>query len=117
MKRQFAALAITLGWALAAWAAEPGTLSTLRSIAALTNAEASQQLPVAFEATVTYFPGYEGLLFVQDGNAAIFVLATTNARLVRGDRVLVKGKTRDSFRTIVNGKGLCRSNSCTLRKL
>jgi hypothetical protein len=73
----------------------------LRSIAALTNAEASQQLPVAFEATVTYFPSYEGLLFVQDGNAAIFVLATTNVRLVRGDRVLVKGKTSDSFRTIV----------------
>ena len=30
--------------------------------------EASRRLPVAFEATVTYFRGYENLMFVQDGD-------------------------------------------------
>jgi diguanylate cyclase (GGDEF)-like protein len=73
----------------------------MRAIRALTNAEASRGLPVAFEATVTYFPGYENILFVQDGDTAIFVLATTGARLVPGDRVQVKGRTQESFHPII----------------
>jgi diguanylate cyclase (GGDEF)-like protein len=100
MKR-FLTTLVVLGCALAARAEAPATLTSVRAVHALTNAEASKGLPVAFEATVTYFPGYEHLLFVQDGDTANFVLATTSAKLVPGDRVLVKGKTQESFHPIV----------------
>ncbi len=100
MKR-FLTLLVVLGSALPAWAGSAAPLTSLRAIHALTNAEASKDLPVAFEATVTYFPGYEHLLFVQDGDSAIFVLATTSAKLIPGDRVLVKGTTQQSFHPFV----------------
>jgi diguanylate cyclase (GGDEF)-like protein len=90
-----------MNWDSAVWAIGPSPLTDLRAITALSNTEASKELPVAFEATVTYSPGYENILFVQDGDAAIFVLAPTGARLVPGDRVLVRGKMRASFRPIV----------------
>ena len=86
---------------MAAWAETPATLTSLRAIHALTNAEASQSIPVAFEGTVTYLRGYEQLLFVQDGDLAIFVFFTMDAKLAPGDRVLVKGTTRESFRPII----------------
>ncbi len=54
-------------------------------------------MPVAFEATVTYYDKTNVDLFVQDGNDAIYVETKTNEDLVTGDRVLVRGKTRDSF--------------------
>jgi diguanylate cyclase (GGDEF)-like protein len=101
MKRLIALVAIVLGWASAAWAAPPAPLTTLRAIHALTNAEASHQLPVAFEATVTYIRAYARTLFVQDGDAAIFVLIPLDAKLAPGDRVLVRGTTRNGFRPIV----------------
>jgi diguanylate cyclase (GGDEF)-like protein len=101
MKRLFPAIAAIFGWSCFAWAAAPPALTTLRAVRALSNAEASQALPVAFEATVTYFPGYSGLLFVQDGDQAIFVYLTADAKLLAGDRVLVRGKTQASFRPIV----------------
>jgi diguanylate cyclase (GGDEF)-like protein len=101
MKRLIPFAAIVLGWAVAAQAAAPAPLTTLRDLHALSNDQAKQALPVAFEATVTYFRSYEKTLFVQDGTVAIFVLATTGARLVPGDRVLIKGTTQDSFRPIV----------------
>ena len=101
MKRLIPAFAIILGWASAAWAAEPATLTTLSAIHALTNAEASQALPVAFEATVTYVRGYENDMFVQDGDFAVFVIPTADAKLVPGDRILVRGTTQPSFRTNV----------------
>jgi diguanylate cyclase (GGDEF)-like protein len=82
----------------AAWAAEPGALTTLHAIHALTNAEASRALPVAFEATVTYYLSYQQVLFVQDDGVAIYVQAPTNANLLPGDRVLVRGKTHNSYR-------------------
>jgi diguanylate cyclase (GGDEF)-like protein len=100
MKKLIPIFAILLGWAAAAWAAPPVTLTSLRDLSALSNAEASKALPVAFEGTVTYFRGYEHQLFVQDGNLAVFVLATVDTKLVPGDRVLVKGKTRESFHAI-----------------
>ena len=101
MKRLIFAVAIVFGWASTAWAAGPSPLTDLRAITALSNAEASHHLPVAFEATVSYFPGYESLLFVQDGDAGIFVLAPKNVHLVAGDRVLVRGVMRESFHPIV----------------
>jgi diguanylate cyclase (GGDEF)-like protein len=79
------------------WAAPPAPLTTLHAIHALSNAEADKRLPVAFEATVTYRRSDIGTLFVQDGGEAIYVKATTDAKLVPGDRVLVRGTTRSDF--------------------
>jgi diguanylate cyclase (GGDEF)-like protein len=101
MKRLIPTFAILFGCAAIAWAAPPGTLTSLRAIHALTNAEASKQLPVAFEATVTYYRGYENTLFVQDGDKAIYVFFPADLKLVPGDRVLIRGKTQKSFNPIV----------------
>jgi diguanylate cyclase (GGDEF)-like protein len=101
VKKLIPAVAMILSWALAAWPAPPAPLTTLREIHALTNDQANHKLPVAFEATVTYYRGYETNLFVQDGDAAIYVQAPTDSNLLPGDRVLVKGKTQGSFNPIV----------------
>ena len=76
-------------------------LTTLSSVRSLTNAEASKGYSVSFEATVTYYRDYDIDLFVQDGSAAIYVYFRPGASLLPGDRVLVTGKTRASFRPIV----------------
>jgi diguanylate cyclase (GGDEF)-like protein len=101
MKRLILTITVLLAYAAAAWAAPPGTLTTVQAIRALTNAEASNGLPVAFEATVTYYRGYERTLFVQDGDAAIYIGYPNDLKLVPGDRVLIKGKTQKSFNPIV----------------
>jgi len=101
MRRFILALEITAASLPAAWAAAPAPITTLRAIHALTNAEASQGIPVAFEATVVYSRGYENLLFVQDGDVAIFVRPPTAAQLAPGDRILVRGTPSESFRPIV----------------
>jgi diguanylate cyclase (GGDEF)-like protein len=101
MKRWVLACAVILGWFPALWATAPGTLTTLRSIRFLNKAEAAQALPVSFEATVTYYNKSDVDLFVQEGGEGIYVQATVGANLAPGDRVLVKGHTRDSFRTDV----------------
>jgi len=85
----------------AASATEPARLTSLSAIHALSNAEAGQAVPVAFEATVVYSRGYQRLLFVQDGDAALFVNAPSTAELLPGDRVLIQGNTQQSFRPIV----------------
>ncbi|MGA2084585.1 MAG: GGDEF domain-containing protein [Terracidiphilus sp.] len=103
MKRLVPAVAIILGLASVAWgAAAPAPLTTLQEVRALSNAQASQQLPVAFQATVTYNRIYERIVFVQEGDAAIYVGYPTPLKLVPGDRVLVRGKTQKSFSPIVN---------------
>jgi diguanylate cyclase (GGDEF)-like protein len=81
--------------------ADTKPLASLAAIHALTNAQAAAHLPVEFEATVTHYRAYERTLFVQDGDIAIFVLATTGLELMPGDRVRVRGTTGDSFRPIV----------------
>jgi len=102
MKRLISAVAILVGWATVVWGAEPPeTLTSIRAVHALSNAEVTQPQTAEFEATVTHFRGYEKTLFVQDGDAAIFVLATTNLKLLPGDRVRIRGKTRGSFHPIV----------------
>jgi diguanylate cyclase (GGDEF)-like protein len=101
MKRLITAFVIALAWAAPAWAQPPGTLTSLSAVHTLSNAEASKGLPVDFEATVTYYLGSQRLLFVQDGDLALFTLATTDAKLAPGDRVLIKGVTRQSFHPIV----------------
>jgi diguanylate cyclase (GGDEF)-like protein len=97
MRKLIPAIAVILGWASSASAATPVTLTTLRVVRGLSNAQASQSLPVAFEGTVTYFRGSERTLFVQDDGVAIYVNADANAELVPGDRVLVEGKTHADF--------------------
>ena len=103
VKRLTLVVVILLGMFSAGWAAEPAPLTNLHAIIAITNAEASQARPVAFEATVVYFRGYESDLYVQDGNDTIFVLVSPNPTFVAGDRVLVKGMMQPSFRPIVVG--------------
>jgi diguanylate cyclase (GGDEF)-like protein len=106
MKRLIPAVAIILGWASVAWAAPPAPLATLHAIRALSNAQASQQLPVVFQATVTYNRSYERILFMQDGGEGIYVGYPTPLKLVPGDRVLVRGKTQKSFSPIVNADSI-----------
>jgi diguanylate cyclase (GGDEF)-like protein len=90
--------AIVLGWAAVAYAAAPAPLTSLQAIHRLSNEQASQSMPVTFEATVTYYARGDLDLFVQDGALAIYVEAPRDANLDAGDRVLVQGKTRGSFR-------------------
>jgi diguanylate cyclase (GGDEF)-like protein len=106
MKKFIPAFVFLLGWTSVAWAAAPATLTTLQAIHALTNVEAKQAIPVAFEATVGYSRGYENLLFVQDGDYAIFVRPPTTATLTPGDRILVRGTTQASFRPLVVGNSV-----------
>jgi len=77
-------------------------LTSLRTIHALTNAQASHQIPVSFQATVTYYRDYERTLVVQDGDLAIFVQPRVPAHVVPGDRVWIEGTTHDSFRPFVS---------------
>jgi len=81
----------------AAGAAQPAPLTTLDSVRSLSNAEAAKGNPVAITATVTYFRSYRKNMFVQDGFIGLFVKATTNLKLVPGDRVLIKGVTRRGY--------------------
>lgn len=91
------AVAMATGWAMTAWAAQPAALTTLHAIHLLTKSEAGKGLPVAFEATVTYYNPSDVDLFVQDGGDAIYVETKRNEALAAGDRVLVQGRTRESF--------------------
>ncbi len=104
MKRYAPALAVILGCFTAAWAAVSTPLTSLRAIRALTNDEANQNLPVVFEATVTFLRASETTLFVQDGNEAIYVFPLGIANFLPGDRVLIKGTTHADFSPSVIGK-------------
>lgn len=101
MKKLLPVVAMLLNWAGGSLAAEPVPLTTLHAIHAVSNEQARQALPVAFEATVTYFRNYERTLFVQDGDVAIYVQANTKTALLPGDRVFIKGTTHESFRPFV----------------
>jgi diguanylate cyclase (GGDEF)-like protein len=95
MNRVGAAVVFLLGTAV--WAS-PTPLTTLRSVHALSNAEAQHALPVDIEATVTYYDREGQDLFVQDGDVAMYVSAPSGLKLVPGDRVRVRGKTDSDFR-------------------
>ena len=92
--------------AMMAWAAGPGPLTSLSAVTQLTNPEANHGLPTAFAATVNYFRSYEHTLVVQDGDAAIYIYATTNLALVPGDRIFVRGNTHASFRPYVTSSDI-----------
>jgi diguanylate cyclase (GGDEF)-like protein len=101
-------IAFAVAWALLCASAAPASaqapLTSLHAIHTLTKAEAQSGHPVAFEATVTYYNRSDVDLFVQDGGEAIYVETKPDEDLVPGDRVLVRGKTRDSFTTDVLGE-------------
>jgi diguanylate cyclase (GGDEF)-like protein len=98
--------AALLACVVSARAADQMPLTSLRAIHALSNAEADRGIPVAFEATVTFYKKGDVNLFVQDGDAAIYVETNTDARVTTGDRVLVVGKTRASFRPEIKADNL-----------
>jgi diguanylate cyclase (GGDEF)-like protein len=102
MKRLFLTFAMVLCSATGGWATDQAALTSVRAVHALTNAKAGKQIPVSFEATVTYARSYENLLFVQDGDNAVFVQPHSEIKLVPGDRVLVHGTTQASFHPIVS---------------
>jgi len=81
--------------------AAPTPLTTLAQVTALDNAQAHNALPVDFEATVVFSRGYQNILFVQDGNSAIFVRPPNRITYAVGDRLRIRGKTQNSFRPIV----------------
>jgi len=120
MKRTFCVLALIFGASVAAWSDQPDTLSTLHAIHALSNAEAAKGIPVAFEATVTYysnaFAATDVDLFVQDGDEAVYVEAKPNQNFLPGDVVLVRGKTRASFRPDVLSESVRKIRSGSLPK-
>ena len=102
-KQLISTVAAIFALASAAWPTVPAPLNTLSAIHALTNEQAKTAQPVDFEATVVYSRGYENLLFVEDGDAAIFVRPPTTATLAPGDRVLVRGTMQASFHPLVIG--------------
>jgi len=106
MKLWIAIPALVLGGMHIPCRAAEAPLTTVHAVASLTNEQADRHLSAAFEATVTYFRSYEHTMFVQDGNDAIYIYATTDLQLVPGDRIAVKGTTSGSFRPVVNSTGI-----------
>lgn len=76
-------------------------LTTLHEVVAVDNTRAATRPHVRFEATVTYFRGYERNLFVANGNDAIFVLTSATPPLLPGDRVQIEGTLAPSFHPLV----------------
>ncbi len=105
-----------LGGCTVACEAASVPLTTLHAIHDLTNAEAVKALPVAFEATVTYYNPKDVDMFVQDGDEAIYVQANKGANIVPGDRVLVKGCTGVYFRPDVIGDSVTLVRHGTIPK-
>ncbi len=95
----FFVVMVAVAWAPATCVEEPAAITSLHAIHALTKAQALAGLPVAFEATVTYYNTSDIDLFVQDGDEAIYVETKAYENLAPGDRILVRGETRDSFTT------------------
>jgi diguanylate cyclase (GGDEF)-like protein len=106
MKRLLPTFVILLAFASIAWAQPPALLTSLYAITALSNAEASKHIAVSFQATVTYSRPYERELFMQDGDAAIYVHTLPDLKFVPGDHVLVRGIMRESFRPYVDSKDI-----------
>ncbi len=104
VKKRIAAYALAVGTLIAgcssAAMAEPAQ-TTLRSVAAMTNAEASRHPQVTFDATVTYYRPYARNMFVQDGDSAIYVHPSVIRNVVAGDRIRVHGSLHESFRPYI----------------
>ncbi|HWD00209.1 MAG TPA: GGDEF domain-containing protein, partial [Candidatus Sulfopaludibacter sp.] len=86
--------------------AQATPLHSVEAIHALSNAQASPGLPVAFEATVTYYKKGDMDLFVQDGATAVYAETSKSTNVSVGDRVLVVGRTRASFRPEIKAESV-----------
>ncbi|MDE3162767.1 MAG: GGDEF domain-containing protein [Acidobacteriota bacterium] len=86
---------------LAAVGAPQDPLTSVRAIHSLSNPEAAQGIPVRFTATVTYFRGYDQMLYVQTGPDAVSVQTPAGVRVSPGDVVEIKGRTQGGFRPSV----------------
>ena len=93
-----AAGAAILGCTTAALAGSPAPLTSVRAVHGITNEQAAQSIPVQFQATVNYYSRGDIDMFVQDGSFAQYVEAPRDLPVVLGDRVLVHGRTRASFK-------------------
>ncbi|HKF47317.1 MAG TPA: GGDEF domain-containing protein [Terracidiphilus sp.] len=96
------AAVLAIGMLTAFLRAQSAPLTSISSIHSLTNEQASHQLPVDFEATVTFYRSYESTLFVQDGDTAVYVQPAKQYDLLPGDRIRIRGITRESFRPFVD---------------
>lgn len=92
------ALLCSLFGAVPAALAQPASLRSVRAIHELSNADAAKNLLVDFEATVTYAVAGDNALFVQDGDAAVYVDLPRAQSFKPGDRVHIVGVTQASFR-------------------
>ena len=106
MKRVVPLFAMLSLCAWSAWSQPSGQITTVQDAARLTNAQASQHQSVSFVATVTYYRSYERNMFVQDGDAAIYVHPSLMYRLIPGDRVKLRGTMHESFRPYVENADL-----------
>ena len=97
---------LAVAWGPTSRAATPPPLTSVRAVNALTDAEAAQGLPVQLQATVTYTRNYERALFVQDGDAAVYIDIPPTTVVAPGDRVLIQGHTKASFKPIVISTGI-----------
>ena len=104
MKSFFISLAATF-LALICCASTAATRD-LHTLHAISNREASNQAPVEFQATVTYYRDYDSDLFVQDEGSAIYVDFRPGPHLITGDRVEIRGHIEQSFRPIVVAEDL-----------
>lgn len=102
------ALFVLLALSSASAFAAPATVTSIAALHSLTNQQAAQAAPVAFEGTVAYYIKGSIDLFLEDGGFAIYVQVPTNLDLVPGDRVLVHGITRASFRPDVVAESVTR---------
>lgn len=91
-------------WIMFGAAQQPPQHTTLAALHVLTNAQANQARRVAFEGYITYYKKGDLDLFVQDGDAAIYVEVGRDTKVSVGDRVLVVGTTRASFRPEIKGE-------------
>src|SRR5579862_454284 len=88
-------------------AGEPHSLTTVAAVRALSHQQAAQSLPVDLQATVTYSRSYEGTLFIQEKDSAIYVdQQNRQVHLEPGDVVRVRGTTSDSFTPIITSNNV-----------
>jgi diguanylate cyclase (GGDEF)-like protein len=73
-------------------------LTQVEQVIALTNAQAAQAFPVRMEATITFLEPQDSGIFVESNGHGVYLEFDKDLGLRPGDRVLVTGVTRASFR-------------------
>jgi diguanylate cyclase (GGDEF)-like protein len=102
MTRLVLMFALATGLACPIHAATYYQPTTVQEIHGRPGADALAAAPVSFSATVLYYRSYENMLFVQDGNAGIYIFVPTKKNLLPGDRVLIRGRLQVGFRAFVH---------------